>query len=164
MMKNSKSILLLFFSLLILLGCNKKSSDGVSPALVGKWKNAGTKGSFTISFMGQSGTESLDEAASSEILEFKSDGTVSGSDSGFGKYKTSGSQITFTVNDSGKVYDATFNYTVSGSTLTLSLDKGLFIQLIDNVSKAGVSGDLADLVAFKDAISAVDVTQTYQKQ
>lgn len=146
------------------MGCNKKSSDGVSPALVGKWKNDGTKGSFTISFMGQSQTESLDEVASNEILEFKSDGTVSGSDSGFGKYKTSGAQITFTVNDSGKIYDATFKYVVSGSTLTLSLDKALFVQLIDNASKAGVTDDLADLAAFKDAISAVEVTQTYQKQ
>jgi hypothetical protein len=167
-MKNSKSVVILFLSLVILYGCNKKSSNGVSPALVGKWKDGGTKGSITLTVGVQSQTEPLDDPGTGSIIEFKADGTVTESNPsdgfGFTKYKTSGSQIIFTILDQGKTYDFTFNYNISGSVLTLTMDKTIFLKNLDAVAAAGVTDGFADLIAFKSAISAITYTQTFNKQ
>ncbi len=168
-MKKSNQLIILVFAIALLIGCNKKSTDSISPAtsaLVGKWKDGGLKGSITVSIAGQTATEPLDEEATNETFELKADGTITESGSGFGftKYKSSGVQVTFTILENGKTYDIVFNYAISGNTLTLSMDKALFIKNLEVQAKADPTADLADLIAIKDAITAISYVQTLLKQ
>jgi hypothetical protein len=173
-MKRANQILIFCFFIAFAISCNKKSDDGVSPAtsaIVGKWKDAGTKGSMTVNLLGQTSTESLDEPATGEIVEFKSDGTVvdfsaPGDDSQFTKYKTSGNQLILTGTEtaSGKSFDFAFNYSISGKTMKLTMDNALFKQNITAISKAGGDGDLADLAAFLEFITDIKYEGTLEKQ
>jgi hypothetical protein len=168
-MKKANQILTLCLFMAMAIGCSKKSSDSVSPALVGKWKDAGVKGNFTISFMGQTATETLDEPATGDIIEFKSDGSVEnlsapGDDTQFTKYSTSGNQLTLSGTQDGKAIEFSFNFSVSGSTLLLTMDKALFAKNIAAVSAAGADSDLADLKEFVSFITDFKYEHTLTKQ
>lgn len=173
-MKRANQILIFCFFIAIAISCNKKSDDGVSPsssAIVGKWKDGGVKGSMTINFLGQTSTESLDQPATSDIVEFKSDGTVvdftaPGDDTQFTKYRTSGSQLILTGTEATtkKSFDFTFNYSISGKTMKLTMDNALFKQNLTSISKAGADGDLADLVEFLEFITDIKYEGTLEKQ
>lgn len=168
-MKKVNQYFILCFFMAIIFGCSKKASDSVSPALVGKWKDAGLKGNFTINFMGQTATESLDEAATGDIIEFKSDGSVSnlsaiGDETQFTNYKTSGNLLTLTGTQAGKPIEFGFNYNVNGSTLLLTMDKSLFAKNIVAASSADPDSDLADLKEFVSFITDFKYEHTLLKQ
>ena len=165
-MKNRNiQILILFCTIFLLASCSKDKDENISPALVGKWKDKGTKGSFTIEAFGQKETENLDEAGTGEILEFKADGTVAGEFNGgtINKYKTSGSRLTFNITEDGKTYDFSFVYAVAGNTLTLKIDKALINENITNIAKVDPDSDLAELKEFLQFITAWDQTSTFEK-
>lgn len=173
-MKKANQILIFCFFVAFAISCNKKSDDGVSPsssAIVGKWKDMGTKGSMTMNLFGQATTESLDEPATGVITEFKSDGTVvdfsaPGDDTQLTKYKTSGNKLIFTGTESttGKSFDFAFNYSISGKTLKLTMDNALFKENITAISKAGGEGDLAELAGFLEVITDIKYEGTLEKQ
>jgi hypothetical protein len=168
-MKKANQILILCFFTAIIFSCSKKASDSVSPAIVGKWKDAGLKGTITINFMGQVATEPLDEAATGNIVEFKSDGTVEnlsalGDETQFTKYKTSGNLLTLTGTEAGKPIELAFNYSVSGSTLLLTMDKALFGKNLVVIAAADPTSDLADLKEFVSFITDFKYEHTLIKQ
>ncbi len=165
-MKKINGLLLLAF-IVSILSCKKSDDSSPAPQLVGKWKDMGTKGSFTASFGGQTDTQNLDEPGTGEIIELKADGTVSDTSSDgviFTKYKTDGSLLTFTVNDSGKTFEFTFNYAVSGKTLTLTMDKTLFSKNVASVATSGADNDLAFFKEILPLITDVKYTVTLEKQ
>lgn len=171
-MKKVNQILILITIIALFFGCNKENSaispGGSNSALVGKWKDGGTKGSITIDILGQKTTEPLDEPATNAIIEFKSDGTVLdltalGDETKITKYKTSGSQLILTGTDNGKPIEFTFNYNISGKILLLTMDKALFQKNIKALSATGSDSELADLNEFLTLITDIKFEGTYEK-
>lgn len=168
-MKNSIQIFILLFFISTIFSCSKKSSDSVSPAIVGKWKDNGVKGTFTINFMGQMASESLDEVATGDIIEFKSDGSVQnltsiGDETQFTKYKTSGNVLTLNGTNNGKPLEFLFNFSVNGSALLLTMDKATFGKNVAAISVTDPNNDLADLKEFISFITDFKYEHTLIKQ
>ena len=168
-MRKVNQYFILCFFMAIIFGCSKKASDSVSPSIVGIWKDNGVKGTFTITFMGQTATESLDEAATGDNIEFKSDGSVTnlsaiGDETQFTKYKTTGNLLTLTGTQLGKPIEFSFNFTVSGSNLLLTMDKALFAKNIVAVSSVDPDSDLADLKEFVSFITNFKYEHSLIKQ
>ncbi len=169
-MKKANQLLILCLLISIAFSCKKDGETAaIGPSVVGKWKDGGTKGSMTIDFLGQKATEPLDVAATNEIIEFKSDGTISnlsapGGDTELTKYKTSGNQLILTGVEAGKSFDFILNYSLNGNTLLLSMDKALFAKNIVAIAAAGGDSELADFKEFATFITDLSYTQTLTKQ
>ncbi len=168
-MKKANKISILCLFIAITFGCNK-SSDNASPAIIGKWKSGAITGSLTLNIQGQPTKEPLDEAATGEIVEFKSDGSVTnltapGDDAQLNKYRTSGGQLILSGTEATtkKPVDFIFNFKITGSTMVLSMDKSLFTKNIESLSAAGSTSDLADLKELLALITDLTYNFTLEK-
>jgi hypothetical protein len=166
-----KQILFLCLIITISISCSKEEGDSITagPSIVGKWKDGGTKGSITIDFLGQKATESLDSAATNEIVEFKSDGTIVNfstpdDETQFTKYKTIGNQLVLTGIEGTKSFDFIFNYNVNGNTMKLTMDKDLFNKNVLAIAASGSDSELADYKEFASFITDLKFEQTLLKQ
>lgn len=169
-MKKMNQILLLCLFVAFAFSCKKDGESGVvGPSLVGKYKDGGTKGSLTIEFQGKIETAPLDEPATNEIIEFKSDGTVTSFNAidgtaEFNKYKISGSQLILTGTENGKSFDWAFNYNLNGSTLTLTMDKAQFGKNLVAYSATGGDNEILDFNEFLPYFTKFNYTTTLLKQ
>jgi hypothetical protein len=164
-MKNVIKTLVICYLAIFIFSCGKKESDSVTPtiqkeSIVGKWKDAGTKGAIKIEYQGQKITEPIDEVASNEIVEFKANGTISnlsapGHGTQFSKYSTKGDQLTLVGNDGGKNFEFVFKYKITGSQLVLSMDKTLFVRNITAISVVGIDTGFEGMMEFIDFITEI---------
>jgi hypothetical protein len=157
--------LLLLAIVVTFSACKKNGESAVGPSIVGKYKDLGSKGSITVNILGQTSTESLDEAPTADIYEFKADGTVISKfgEITFTKYKVAGSLITFSGTENGKSFEFVYNYTLNGKILTLSMDKELFKKNVLSYGSTGADNDFADLKDFLEFFTAVNLTSTLEK-
>ena len=117
----------IIFALIFLgiLSCSKTEEPSISPTLlIGKWKDSGYVEKFTVTENGKNTIINNSIPGSSEIVEFKTDGTVNYYGNVL-KYSISGSTLTFS---SGST---TYDYTIAkadGKALVLTFTKDQFYK------------------------------------
>jgi hypothetical protein len=173
-MKNAIKTLVICYLVAFIFSCTKKESDNVTPniqkeSIVGKWKDAGTKGVIKIEYQGQKVSKPIDEVASNEITEFKADGTIlnlsaPGEGTQFSKYSTKGDQLTLVGTEAGKTFEFVFTYKITGGQLVLSMDKALFVRNISAISKAGFDTGFEDIMEFIDLITEIQYDHFMSRQ
>jgi hypothetical protein len=114
-----------------IISCSKTTEEPSvsSTLLIGKWKDNGYVEKFTITENGKNTIINNSIPASSETIEFKTDGTVNYYGSVF-KYNIAGSTLTFS---SGST---TYDYTIAkadGKVLTLTFTKDQFYKYLPSI-------------------------------
>jgi hypothetical protein len=173
-MKKVSNFLVISFLAAFIFSCTKKDSDSVSPpiqaeSIVGKWKDAGTKGHIKMTVEGQTFMEPIDEAATNDIVEFKGDGTIlnlstPGEGSQFTKYTTKNDELILTGRDVNKSFEFIFIYKIVAGKLTLSMDKKLFVKNIEALAKAGVASGFEEIQEYLTFITEIQYEHFMNKQ
>jgi hypothetical protein len=172
-MRKASQIITFFLLLSTLISCTKENNEATlpnpnDPALVGKWKDAGIKGSITIVFMDEKSTIPLDESATDALIEFKADGTVTdlsllGDDTQFTKYKTSGNQLIISGIENNKPVEFLLFYKISGKSLLLTMDKELLGKNAKALDAVDSNSFYIEFLEFINNITDFTFENTYQK-
>jgi hypothetical protein len=175
-MKNLLKIFALSFLVTFAFSCKKSDSESVTPAspiqsesIVGKWKDAGTKGFIQVTYEGQVIKEPIDQPASNDVVEFKSNGTIvnlstPGDGPQFTKYSTKNDQLILVGAQGGKSFEFIFTFDIKGGNLVLSMDKKLFVKNLEVMSKAGIVTEFEDMYKFLTYITEMKYDHSMVRQ
>ena len=151
----------IIFALIFLgiLSCGKTEEPSISPTLlVGKWKDSGYVEKLTITENGKSTVINNSISGSSEIVEFKTDGTVNYYGNVL-KYSISGSTLTF---NSGSL---TYDYNIAkadGKALVLTFTKDQFYKHLPFIYDLK-DAEYIDYQNKKNKITAFEYSESFVK-
>jgi len=126
-MKKRISVLLMAFVVvgLIFAGCKKEEvveEPTMAELILGTWNADLSASTVTMSFMGMTQTQTLNELMSSQTMTFNADGTVT----------------THEVYQNGSVDDLSATYTLADSVLTLTQDEQPVNFTIEELTKTSL--------------------------
>ena len=168
-MKKNYNLLLLFFTLVLVSSCKKDEVATPAPTLVGKWDATDVVGkATTLDFQtGKPTDQDLSQKLTGFTFDFKEDKTFTAS-SGVtvdvskkttpiaGTYTLTGNDLKINYKKDGK--DTVEYYTIglTSSTMTMSLNKDLYIKGLTESKEPNVA-----LIAI--LISAIDLKINFKK-
>jgi hypothetical protein len=151
--------LLFIATLFFVFSCSKKSDEITPASFVGKWKFDGLTGKITLTDNGKAVSKDLKQAATNDLIEFKSDNTAVYYGLSL-KYSVSGSILTFSE------ANVSFDYTITkiaGTQLTLSFTKEQYAKFASLIYEP-TDPDYIEYLSYKDKITLFEYNQNYVKQ